>query len=121
MINLDQNQKKARKKKKYLWSANALYEGHELTLNAFKSGIFLIKTTKGKGLKILTPKQMIERLPIALAQVKAGNLSENLLNEIRQIIYSLYREKEVTKNCITILWIEWNYNTKKEYYIYEFW
>ena len=45
--------------------------------------------TNGKGLKILTPKQMIQRLPIALAQVKAGNNSENLLNEIRQIFYSL--------------------------------
>ena len=42
--------------------------------------------TKVKGLKILTPKQMIQRLPIALAQVKAGNNSENLLNEIRQIV-----------------------------------
>ena len=41
---------------------------------------------------------MLQRLPIALAQVKAGNTSENLLNEIRQIIYSLYRGKEVTKN-----------------------
>ena len=53
--------------------------------------------TKGKGLKILTPKQMIQRLPIALAQVKAGNNSENLLNEIRQIVYFLYRSKEITK------------------------
>ena len=53
--------------------------------------------TKGKGLKILTPKQMLQRLPIALAQVKAGNNSENLLNEIRQIIYSLYQAKEITK------------------------
>ena len=49
--------------------------------------------TKGKGLKILTPKQMIQRLPIALAQVKASNNSENLLNEIRQIIHSLYQSK----------------------------
>ena len=48
-------------------------------------------------LKILTSKQMIQRLPMALAQVKAGNTSENLLNEITQIIYSLYREKEITK------------------------
>ena len=48
-------------------------------------------------LKILTPKQMLQRLPIAVAQVKAGNASENLLNEIRQIIYSLYRAKEITK------------------------
>ena len=48
------------------------------------------KETKGTGLKILIPKQMLQRLPIALAQVKAGNNSENLLNEIRQIVYSLY-------------------------------
>ena len=53
--------------------------------------------TKGKGLKILTPKQMLQRLPVALAQVKAGNNSEKLLNEIRQIIYSLYQSKEITK------------------------
>ena len=52
------------------------------------------KETKGKG---LTPKQMIQRLPIALAQVKAGNNSENLLNEIRQIVYSLYQSKQITK------------------------
>ena len=50
-----------------------------------------------KGLKILSPKKMLQRLPIAHAQVKAGNTSENLLIEIRQIIYFLQREKEVTK------------------------
>ena len=50
--------------------------------------------TKGTGLKILTPKQMLQRLPIALAQVKAGNNSENLLSEIRQIVYSLYQSKK---------------------------
>ena len=49
------------------------------------------KVTKGLGLKIWTPKQMLQRLPLALAQVKAGNNSQSLLNEIRQIIYSLYR------------------------------
>ena len=54
-------------------------------------------TTKGAGLKIFTPKQMLQRLPIAFAQVKAGNNSQNLLNEIRQIIYSLYQSKEITK------------------------
>ena len=54
-------------------------------------------TTKGTGIKIITPKQMLQRLPIALAQVKAGNNSENLLNEIRQIVYSLYQSKEITK------------------------
>ena len=48
------------------------------------------KTIHWKGIKILTPKQMLQRLPIVFAQVKAGNASENLLNEICQIIYSLY-------------------------------
>ena len=52
---------------------------------------------EGKGLKILTPKQMLQRLPISLAQKKAGNNSQSLLNEIRQIVYSLYQSKEITK------------------------
>ena len=51
----------------------------------------------GKGLKILTPSQMLSRLPISLAQLKAGNNSENLKNEIRQLLYSLYRSKKLTK------------------------
>ena len=51
---------------------------------------------EGTGLKILTPKQMLQRLPIALAQIKAGNNSESLLNEIRQIVYSLHQSKEIT-------------------------
>ena len=55
------------------------------------------KATKATGLKILTSKQMLQRLPIALAQVKAGNNSESLLNEIRQIVYSLYQSKQITK------------------------
>ena len=49
-------------------------------------------------MKRLTPKQTLQSLPIALAQVEAGHTSENVLNEIRQIIYSLYRAKEITKN-----------------------
>ena len=57
----------------------------------------LAKEQEGTGLKILTPNQMLKRLPKALAQVKAGNNSESLLNEIRQIVYSLYRSKEITK------------------------
>ena len=52
---------------------------------------------EGKGLKILTPNQMISRLPITLAQLKAGNNSEKLKNEIRQLLYSLYRSKNMTK------------------------
>ena len=55
------------------------------------------KAKYGEGLKMLTSKQMRERLPIALAQVKAGNNWENLLNEIRQILYSLYKSKEIIK------------------------
>ena len=51
-----------------------------------------------KGLKILTPNQMLSRLPISLAQLKAGNNSEKLKNEIRQILHSLYRSKKLTKN-----------------------
>ena len=55
------------------------------------------KVKYGEGLEILTPKQMLQRLPIVRAQVNAGNTSENLVNKIRQIIYSLYRAKEITK------------------------
>ena len=58
------------------------------------------KAAKGTGLKILMPKQMLQRLPIALAQVKAGNNAENSLNEIGQIVYSLYQSKEVYNNII---------------------
>ena len=53
--------------------------------------------TKGKGLKILTTKQMLQRLPIGLVQVKAGSDSESFLNEIKQIVYSLYQSKQITK------------------------
>ena len=59
--------------------------------------IFNGPTTDGKGLKILTPNQMLSRLPITLAQLKAGNNSEKLKNEIRQLLYSLYRSKKLTK------------------------
>ena len=108
---------------------NAHYEDQDLPLNVFRSRMFPIKAIQGKGrqrtlassasdlprvtrvarvaklsdnsnLKILTPRQMLQRLPITLAQVKAGNTSENLLNEIRRIIYSLYRAKEITKKSI---------------------
>ena len=52
---------------------------------------------EGKGLKILTPSQMLSRLPISLAQLKAGNNSEKLKNEIRQLLYSLYNSKNMSK------------------------
>ena len=51
----------------------------------------------GKGLKILTPQQMFTRLQILLAQIKAGNSSQKLKNEIRQLLYSLYRSKQISK------------------------
>ena len=57
----------------------------------------LAKEQEGTGLKMLALNQMLRRLPIALAQIKASNNSESLLNEIRQIVYSLYRSKEITK------------------------
>ena len=70
------------------------FDDRERVLNAFDSKIFPQKKQRYRfwdhsNFKMLTPKQMLERLPIALAQVKTGNTSESLLNEIRQIIYFL--------------------------------
>ena len=95
---------KNEKKKLFFQNLYNFFEGREKILDAFESKIFSIKS-KGSGilnpdhskLKILTPKQMLQRLPIALAQVKAGNNSESLLNKIRQIVYSLYQSKQITK------------------------
>ena len=83
-------------------SVTSLVQGREMVINAFKSRIFQVskesqESQEGEGHKILTPNQMLKRLPIALAQVKPGNNSESLLNEIRQIVYSLYRSKEINK------------------------
>ena len=55
------------------------------------------KNQEGKGLKILTPDQMLSKLPISLAQLKAGNNSEKLKNEIRQLLYSLHRSNKLSK------------------------
>ena len=68
------------------------YDDYSLMMSEAKT-----KATKGTGLKILTPKQMLQRIPISLAQVKSVNNSESLLNEIRQIVYSFYHSKETTK------------------------
>ena len=73
----------------------------------------MYETKHGAELKILTLKQVIQILPIALAEVKAGNNSQNLLKEIRQIAYSLYQSKQITKkvynNIINSLskWIQY--------------
>ena len=98
------NNKKKQEKEIVSNNLYKLYRVREMVLNGFKSKIFLKKFT-GTGilktgnfkLEILTSRQMLQRLPIALAQVKAGNNSDNLLNEIRQIIYSFYQSKENTK------------------------
>ena len=68
------------------------YDDYSLMMSEAK-----VKATKGTELKILTPKQMLQRLAIALVQAKAGNNSESLLNEIRQIVYSLHQSKQITK------------------------
>ena len=58
---------------------------------------------EGSGLRILTPSQMVSRLPISLAQLKAKNNSKNLKSEIRQLLYSLYRSKKLTKKIYSNL------------------
>ena len=98
--------KKTIKQKETINNLEKFYNSREEVINFFRDYIEMLSDanydskhseTKGKGLKILTPKQMLQRLPIALAQVKAGNNSENLLNEIRQIVYSLYQSKKIPK------------------------
>ena len=59
--------------------------------------IFVYEELSGSGLKILTNKQMLNRLPILLAQIQAGNNSSKLKNEASEILYSLYRSKRLTK------------------------
>ena len=81
------------------------FEGRGKILHAFESKIFLTKS-KGSGilnpdhskLKVLTPKQMLQRLPIALAQVKAGNNSESLINEISKLFILCISLKKLPKN-----------------------
>ena len=81
-----------------------LYDSRQNIIDSFNSyskvrseAIYKSKQnkTEGKGRKILTPKQMLQRLLIALARVQAGNNSDNLLNEIRQMVYSLYQSKDL--------------------------
>ena len=72
------------------------YDSSRSGLNKKGKGSVASKA-KGEGLKILTNKQMLNRLPILLAQMQAGNNSKSLKNELRQIIYSLYRSKVLTK------------------------
>ena len=68
-----------------------------------KKSRHIYESKQGTGLKILNPEQMLQRLPRAFTQIKAGNNSKTLLNEIRQMVCSLYQTKQITKkvyNCI---------------------
>ena len=89
---------------------NKFYNWKEKVINFFRDFADMLSDTnynarqnktEGTELKVLTPKQMLQRLPIALAQVKTGNNSESLLNEIRQIVYSLYQSKKSQKRYTT--------------------
>ena len=103
--------KETPKQKEVISNLEKSYNSREEVTNFFRDYIEMLSDanydarkneTKGKGLKILTLKQMLQRLPIALSQVKAGNNSEGLLNEIRQIVYSLYQSnKSLRKYIIT--------------------
>ena len=86
------------------------FEGREKVLDAFESKIFLTKSKRTgflnldrSTLKVLTPTQMLQILPVALAQVKASNNSESLFNEISQNVYSLYKSKQITKQVYNII------------------
>ena len=78
-------------------SGYALYERRELILNVFRRWIFPTKT-QGKGLRILTPKHMLQRLPIALAQVKTDNTSENLMKLDKSYILCIEQKKLLKKH-----------------------
>ena len=93
---------KSKEQKRSLENIKLLYNSRQAAIELLNEYSLIASETKhkakyGEGLKILTPKEILQRLPIALAQAKAGDTSENFLNEIRQIIYSLYWSKENTK------------------------
>ena len=125
------NQNKKDEKGLILMNANELLQRRQILINAFKNGIVSthsraspssrdndfdriltsepqstsspLKQTQEKGIKKLLPKQILQRLPIMLTQVKAGNSYEKLLNEIRQIFNSFYRDKTTQKVEIYLL------------------
>ena len=103
-LNVIRKGNKNAEQRKTLANINILYNARNSAIKFIEDyGSMILEAKKlareqeGTGLKILTPNQMLKRLPIALAQIKAGYNSESLLNEIRQIVYSLYRSKEITK------------------------
>ena len=99
------NKRKSEVQKSAMYNTETLYKARNEVIKFYDDYSLImseakVKVTKEKGIKILTPKQILQRLPIVLAQVKAGNNSESLLNEIRQIVYSLYQSKQITKKSI---------------------
>ena len=102
-INQGDPKDKSLEQKKTTDNIRNLYDSREVVVRMFNdyskniSRNIYDSKQKGKVPKILTPNQMLKRLPIALAQIKAGNNSESLVNEIRQIVYTLYRSKEIIK------------------------
>ena len=96
---------KSKEQRNTLYNIKMLYKARSNAIKFFDDYSPMVseakhKATKGKGLKTLTPKQMLQRLPIPLAQVKAGNNLESLLNEIRQLFIlciSQKKKKKITK------------------------
>ena len=95
---------KSKEQKKTIYNIKNLYNSREEVFKMFNdyarnmSRNSYDSKQEGAGLKILTPKQMLQRFSKSLAQVKVGNNSQSLSNEIRQIVYSLYQSKKITKN-----------------------
>ena len=91
---------KSEEQKKAIDNIKSLYNSRQEVVKMFNdyarnmSRNIYDSKQEGTGIKILTPKQMLQRLPISLAQMKAGNNSQSLINEIRQIVYSLYQLKK---------------------------
>ena len=100
-IRKENNKRRSKEQKNSLHNIDMLYKGRTRAIKFYDYSLMASEAKKKKkyvkGLKILTHKQLLKRLPITLGQVKAGDNSESLLNEIRQTVYSLHQSKEITK------------------------
>ena len=97
--------KKSEEQKSVLYGIELLYKSRNDVINFYDDYSSMVseaktKATTGTGLKILTPKQLLQRLPISLAQVKVGNNSESLLNEIRYTL-CINQQKSLKKYTTT--------------------
>ena len=115
---------KTQEQRKTLVNLNMLFNGRNGAIKFYDDYSSMILKAKKMAaeqgrtrLKILTPKQMLLKLSIVLAQVKAGNNSESLLNEIRQIVYSLYQSKQFTKKVYNEIIESIQYRIKNGQYI----